>query len=79
MSDTDKTGGPAFPVQLGTQHDQYYAETGMTLRDYFAAQVMGHMISLSIDRDGGWHHDVVAYGCYQLADAMIRARSNFSN
>lgn len=30
-------GGPAFPVELGSQHDQYFGSKGMSLRDWFAA------------------------------------------
>jgi hypothetical protein len=63
-------GGAAFPN--GGGHPQH---CGMSLRDYFAAHVMERMISLSSDQDGGWDVNNVAHGCYQLADAMLRARS----
>jgi hypothetical protein len=66
-------GGPAFPVSITGCGDNGWH--GMSLRDYFAAQVMERMISLSVDADGGWHPDTVASGCYVLADAMLRARS----
>jgi hypothetical protein len=58
-------GGPAFPVSITGCGDNGWH--GMSLRDYFAAQVMERMISLSVDADGGWHPDTVASGCYVLA------------
>ncbi len=72
-------GGPAYPYSV-KQHDGCVLyHYGMSLRDYFAAQVMERMISLSQDRDGGWSDDNVAHGCYQLADAMLRARAQPTN
>lgn len=71
-------GGPAFPCdEIRGPNGEGVCESapGMSLRDYFAAQVMEHMISLSTDSDGGWSADNVANGCYNLADAMLRARS----
>jgi hypothetical protein len=61
---TTKTGyGPAFPCDI---------ETGMSLRDYFAAKAMQGMESrelpkaiLAID---------VAQAAYEMADAMLKAR-----
>jgi hypothetical protein len=52
----------AFPTVSG--------QTGMDLRDYFAAQAMNQI---------GWHGDVdsliaCAKECYMIADAMIEAR-----
>lgn len=48
-------------------------ETGMTLRDYFAAKAMNSLIS-----DPDWRSDMVwhetAYAAYQMADAMMKAR-----
>lgn len=74
-------GGPAFPTErfdnmARVEPNGYY---GMSLRDYFAAQVMGHMISLSTDTEGGWSAENVANGCYNLADAMLKARKEPSN
>jgi hypothetical protein len=52
----------AFPTVSG--------QTGMDLRDYFAAQAMNQI---------GWHGDVdslvaCAKECYMIADAMMEAR-----
>ena len=71
MSDT-KDGGPAFPVSIPGCGDN--GQSGMTLRDYFASQVMEQMINLSIDHDNGWSTENVAHGCYNLADAMLAER-----
>lgn len=72
----DKDGGSAFPIQHSNEPGAYAPEPGMSLRDYFAAQVMSHMISLSTDADGGWSAENVAHGCYNLADAMLAARKD---
>lgn len=49
-------------------------QTGMTLRDYFAAKAMNSLIS-----DPDWRSDMVwhetAYAAYQMADAMMEARN----
>lgn len=72
MSETKDDGGSAYPNILPGMKIQ--GGPGMSLRDYFAAQVMSHMISLSTDEDGGWSAENVANGCYNLADAMLKAR-----
>ncbi len=38
MGEPIKDGGPAFPVSLGSQADQYSCGPGLSLRDYFAAK-----------------------------------------
>ena len=82
MADIFKDGGPAFPftpnveavfTSTGTEHGPI-GTPGMSLRDWFAGQVMAHMINLSMDGDNGWSAENVAYGCYNLADAMLKAR-----
>jgi hypothetical protein len=70
MSDWRDNGGRAFPTKDGGGHHH----GGMSLRDWFAGQVMAEMIRLSTDSDGGWNAENVAYGCYNLADAMLKAR-----
>lgn len=72
---------PAFPVDGGVMSSRsseipdptFYH--GMTLRDWFAGQVMERMISLSMDQDNAWNAETVAHGCYLLADAMLKARN----
>ena len=57
----DKTGGAAFP-HVSTHMDR----TGMTLRDYFAGQVIGQLEAFSPDG--------AAALAYRVADAMIAER-----
>lgn len=58
----EKTGGPAFPR---TQHPN---ETGMTLRDYFAAKAMQGLM------DAAMPMPEIAVAAYEMADAMLEAR-----
>lgn len=77
----EKTGGPAFPMVAQNWHHK-----GMTLRDYFAAQVLQGYIACN-----AWHPDfvypegykfvagqradqAVAEAAYKYADAMLKAR-----
>jgi hypothetical protein len=68
-------GGAAFPVPeiigcLGVP--QPASAFGMSLRDYFAGQVLaGWCVS---ERTLGDHADEVAKTSYKFADAMLRAR-----
>lgn len=57
-------GGPAFPVAFTTT-----PLTGMTLRDYFAAQALPALIA-----DGGLN-SYLARDAYAIADAMLRERN----
>jgi hypothetical protein len=68
----DKTGGSAFPVT--TAKNLHYE--GMTLRDYFAGQVIASV--------KGWHPadkrgKSAAAIAYEIADAMLREREDTSN
>jgi hypothetical protein len=60
-------GGLAFP-------SEYYAEQGMTLRDYFAAAALHGMMGNRSLVDTFSGHAVMAEKSYFLADAMIEAR-----
>ena len=66
MSNT-KTGGPAFP------RTQWPNETGMTLRDYFAAKALQGMIAADYNLAPEYVPSIAA-SAYVLADAMLRAR-----
>ena len=60
----------AFPqVELRDQYGMLvpYRQTGMTLRDYFAGQVLP-----STAED--YHPDAAAKLAYEYADAMLKAR-----
>ncbi len=61
------TGGPAFP------RTQWPNETGMTLRDYFAAKAMQGLFSCGKAHDEHTAH-VTAKASYLMADAMLKAR-----
>lgn len=70
-------GGPAFPF---VAHENWRVKCeGMTLRDYFAGKALVAGIKngpFANDRDDGEsHHDYLARKAYEMADAMIRARS----
>ncbi|HCT3367408.1 hypothetical protein [Proteus mirabilis] len=72
---TDKTGGAAFPVPATELHG---TNTGMSLRDYFAAKCMPAIInSLNgpvVFEECKGDFDVYAKQAYVMADAMLKAR-----
>ena len=47
----------------------------MTLRDWFAGQVIEQCVRNAMNDDGGWDPDNVAYHAYLIADAMLAARA----
>ena len=62
---------PAFPQQFkGTTEPSLM---GLTMRDYFAAQVMQALLS-----DSGWREDMNFYetasAAYAMADRMLKTR-----
>lgn len=67
-------------VTDSAERDRLYVEararavSGMTLRDYFAAQFMVRAQSLC-ETNSGWHEGTVAQCAYSMADAMIAARN----
>ena len=68
MSKLTSDGGPAFPTLfIEPNYGSGYA--GMTLRDYFAAAALPQ-----VDQRSHGTPDDIALECYQLADAMIKAR-----
>lgn len=65
---SEKDGGPAFPTTYGIGMNY-----GQSLRDYFAAQAMGSLIS---DSDcSEWTYADVAEAAYAYADAMLVERA----
>jgi hypothetical protein len=62
---------PAFPFELQKNDYHFEQSTGMTLRDYFAGQVLG-----GISHTGGvWEYSTTtAEYAYRIADAMLKAR-----
>ncbi|WP_437609602.1 hypothetical protein [Erwinia sp. V71] len=70
-----ETGGPAFP-ELGNvgYNSDWQSESGMTMRDYFAAKAINGILS---DPDAGLLDDDLnryAVIAYRTADAMLKAR-----
>jgi len=66
---TTNTGGPAFPG-LHPSKECHFQDSGMTLRDYFAAKAI-----IAYHADGTFSScEDVANWCYRLADAMLKAR-----
>ena len=77
MTDNIYNGGPAFPRPAGDFNGSRHgngAQTGMTLRDYFAAKAMQGMAASKEHCTDGWAHSDIAIQAYDLADAMLRAR-----
>lgn len=72
--DNKKAGGCAFPdpgrAQSAKQRENL-TETGMSLRDYFAAQALAGMASQYHENWTTWG---AAQAAYELADAMIAER-----
>jgi hypothetical protein len=75
---------PAFPTKINTEHFSHPStiyNTGMTLRDYFAAKAMQALIAheeqasrLSSANIGDF--DVrVAFAAYRYADAMLERKN----
>ena len=63
MSASEKDGGQAFPDEM---------ETGMTLRDYFAAAAMQGYIAAGAPTDATYRD--IADKAYRAADAMLERR-----
>jgi hypothetical protein len=61
---------PAFPFPAYTypNGEIIHGESGMTLRDYFAAKALPFLMSAYEDMDA------IAGVAYKMADAMLKAR-----
>lgn len=86
---TKNDGGPAFPepVAIGPSGDVCLAFGGMSLRDYFAGQAIAGMLGNSTNIDSineqlrhsmedGLFDRILAMHAYEIADALIAARSS---
>ena len=70
----DLPGGPAFPISIPGCGDN--GCPGMSLRDWFAGLVVSSMVKKwSEEPDAAWSDDPAAIRCYEIADAMLRARA----
>ena len=69
---------PAFPnINLYTKEGiEVYGDSGLTMRDYFAAKAMQAFIStlpeIKSNQTPKW--SVIASDAYRMADAMMKAR-----
>jgi len=71
MTHTSDNGGPAFPLQsIGPDCAPGYA--GMTLRDYFAGQVIAGAGAFWLEKSAT--DAMIAAWAYETADAMLAAR-----
>ena len=75
-------GGPAFPCgpsgmsisyDDGRTEHQYPGSPGMSLRDWFAGKALEGQAH-RFDHPHN-HRELLAKDCYEIADAMLRARS----
>ena len=75
MKTPSNDGGPAFPrpVSHSDEGGTHFGFTGMTLRDYFAGQVLSQLAHDFCECDP-LHYKVVAFRSYELADLMIAER-----
>jgi hypothetical protein len=71
MAEHTNDGGSAFPYDFNELRNQ---SNGMTLRDWFAGQVIGH---LAVREDSTIMGDVIA--AYNYADLMLVERAKGSS
>lgn len=73
---TENHGGAAFPLQAYEKWTgkEIEGESGMTLRDYFAAKAMQGRLSAGCNDDGDSTY-LEASMAYAMADAMIAERA----
>ena len=66
-------GGPAFPNKGNDVYDERKAHTydGMSLRDWFAGQVIAAML---LDNRNGLSTSLLAQEAYRQADVMLAER-----
>lgn len=68
MTNETKDGGPAFPSVNGTFHQ------GMTMRDWFAGMALqGYFAAPYTPHLNAANKETAEY-CYEIADAMLKAR-----
>ncbi len=80
MNNQINDGGPAFPRTGADGHTS--PQSGMSLRDYFAAKAMQAIISSALSEKTKTYYDInepdflecLSLDAYAHADAMIKAR-----
>ena len=76
------TNLPAFPL---TEYSDHNERRGITIRDYFAAAALQAFSEVATETDFGgsshtgranwwWSGGDIAKRCYEIADAMLKAR-----
>lgn len=74
MDERINDGGNAFPA---SHHEVAISETaGMSLRDWFAGQALTEFANFISVQRSAETSKIVAALCYQMADAMLAARTN---
>ena len=72
---TDKTGGPAFPINFAWDGIGTAKHLGLTMRDYFAAATLqGLMATIPTEHQCHLTGKIYAPIAYQIADAMLAER-----
>ena len=66
-------GGPAFPQDLQGRRGDDPQYQGMSLRDWFAGKALEGQAH-RFDHPHN-HRELLAKDCYEIADAMLKARS----
>jgi hypothetical protein len=61
-----------YAGKFGPIHEKEEIQNGMDLRDYFAAKAMQGLLSTT--KDEQWFCEDVSELCYEMADAMMKAR-----
>ncbi len=86
---TSKDGGPAFPTDPTSStpiaqcegdktkwiHTYHGSQPGMSLRDWFAGQIIAACVAGAINKNPKISMSECASDAYQQADAMLAARS----
>lgn len=75
-------GGPAFPVPPDARRKDIPAGgemDGMSLRDWFAGQALAMGGTQPHSNSGGGYTDELAKWCYEVSDAMLKARGGNAN
>jgi hypothetical protein len=76
----EEQGMAAFPIPNSVEPGAYSPETGMSLRDYFAAHALAAIIpelNMFFGRNSHAPHpggNIIAESAYRIADAMIAER-----
>ena len=68
---SDQYDGPLMAQQILRLQA---AQHGMTLRDWFAGQALVSLYASKEVQENEWGDELIADLCYDMADAMLKAR-----